>query len=143
MKYMLFTVLLMFQSLAWAGANGKWIGWGYWNYEGSGARCDISLRFIETKTYFQRVGGYFDCSVVGMELPELKMEKKGQDLLLNGEVVGKINGDQVEYKEKYSETVSVETKIQVDGRHLDYQEYWYEKDGDLLYEITGRVFLSE
>jgi len=141
MKYLLLIIACFsFQNLAHASIDGDWQGSGDWIYEGSGDHCDVRLSFRDSPTQFQRKSGDLSCSVVVMSIPSQTFLKQGQNLLLDGNIVGKMNGDNIELHENYSPTVTVVTNITVGGGHLDYQEIWYQKTGSVLYKIKARLF---
>ena len=124
-----------------AGLDGQWRGWGTWTYEGSGTPCNMDLSFSITKDSFARKSGYFDCTVVGLDLTPATFVKKGEDLYDGDELVGKLTDTSLELTEYYDEDVTVKTTIQVDGHHFDYREVWTGSDGGQIYLITGRMFL--
>ncbi len=123
------------------GLTGKWLGWGEWTYQGSGARCDMKLEFEDTPEYLFRKGGYFDCGFVALASEPARFAKKGTQLLDEaGNPAGSYEGGVITLREAYSAEVSITTTIKADGRHFDYSEIWTEKDGSELYVITGRLF---
>jgi hypothetical protein len=152
MKYLLvsFLSVLMIQflsSMTLANTNpaagsfsGEWQGWGDWTYEGSGDHCDMYLTLSDSTTQFIRQRGQFNCTVVGLTIPQEAFLKNGKNLMLNQQVVGQINGDHVEFHEAYNPAVNVTTTMTVSARHLDYEEVWTQKDGAILYRIKGRLF---
>ena len=128
-------------SRAAAGIAGKWLGWGEWTYQGSGTHCDMSMEFEEGADYLFRKGGYFDCSVVGLEVEPARFVKKGTQLLTeDGQAAGSYENNVIILNEAYSDTVGITTTIKVDGLHFDYSEIWHQKDGSELYNIQGRLF---
>lgn len=144
MKFLLFCVMVLAFNSVWAaGIHGDWTGWGQWSFEGSGTRCVMNLQFRDSERTLKRLGGKFDCDFVAMEIPEMEWVKDGEALAIDGQKVGTLTEHAVSYTEKYSDTVTVETSIQIDGRHVDYQEIWYEKNNEVLYEIKGRLFLKD
>lgn len=144
MKFLLFFVMAFAFNFAWAdGIHGDWTGWGQWTFEGSGTKCVMNLQFRESEKTLKRLGGKFDCDFVGMEIPEMEWTKEGGALFIEGQKAGTFTETSILYTEKYSETVTVETSMQMDGRHVDYQEIWYEKNNEVLYEIKGRLFLKD
>ncbi len=141
MKQILLVLSILFvNNLAQANIAGDWIGWGDWTFQGSGDHCDMHLVFKESETSFQRTKGVFSCSMVVQTLPEQKWTKKGSALLADGIQVGTISENHAEYTEQYSENVSIFTTIHTEARHIDYHEVWSEKDGKVIYDITGRLF---
>lgn len=123
------------------GLAGKWLGWGDWTYQGSGAHCQMSMEFEEGPDYLFRKGGYFDCSAVGLAVEPARFARKGAQLLdQDGNVAGSYENGVVTLNEAYSENVDIATVIKVDGLHFDYSEIWREKNGSELYNITGRMF---
>ena len=125
-----------------AGLSGKWLGWGDWTYQGSGTHCtSMSLEFEDGADYLFRKSGYFDCSVVGLNIEPARFVKKGTQLLdQDGAVAGSYENNVITLNEAYSENVSITTTIKVDGLHFDYSDIWHQKDGSELYNITGRLF---
>jgi len=123
------------------GLTGKWLGWGEWTYQGSGAHCNMNLEFEDTKDYLLRKGGYFDCGFVGLASEPAKFAKKGAQLIAeDGQAAGSYEGGVITLNENYSENVGIVTTIKVDGLHFDYSEIWTEKSGKEIYVITGRLF---
>ena len=124
-----------------SGLQGKWHGKGQWTYQGSGQTCIMGMAFSETDAEFKRVGGHFACDVVDLTSPERAMVKKGDQLLENDKVIGKIQKDFVEFTEPYNEQTNVVTTMRLEGKQMHYQEIWYEKGNRVLYRITGELFL--
>lgn len=141
MKIILGIILLINASLAFAGLDGDWRGWGTWNYEGSGTSCNMDLSFSVKKDSFSRKSGYFDCTMVGLDLTPATFTKKGEILYEGENIVGKITENSLELTESYDGNVAVKTTILIDGHHFDYREVWTGKDGSPIYLITGRLFL--
>ncbi|MDG0815182.1 hypothetical protein [Bdellovibrio svalbardensis] len=136
--------LLLVASVSQAALRGEWTGWGEWTYQGQGTHCTVmKLKFSESAEKLTRDKGYFDCGIVGLDLPAQEFIKQGDALLVDGEVVGSVQGDLYQWREQYSESVVIKNSIQVSGGHLDYKEIWYDSKGDELYVITGRMFLKE
>jgi hypothetical protein len=102
----------------------------------------MRISFSETKTTFERKNGYFDCSVVGLDLTPVTFTRKGEDLYDGEKLVGKITENSLELKESYDENVTINTVIKVDGHHFDYLEIWNDHKGSEIYKITGRMFLK-
>lgn len=128
-------------SRAAAGISGRWLGQGEWTYQGSGAHCYMSMEFEEGADYLFRKSGYFDCSVVGLNIePELFVKKGSQLLDQDGRVVGSYENKVITLNEAYNAEVDIKTTIRLDGLHFDYSEIWTEKDGSELYNIRGRLF---
>ncbi len=144
LKKVLLSMSLVFAaSVSQAALKGEWTGWGEWTYDGQGTRCDVmNIKFSESATKLSRDKGYFDCGIVALDLPAQEFERQGDSLLLNGEVIGSVQGDLYQWREQYSATVIIKNSIQVSGGHLDYKEIWYDSKGDVLYVITGRMFLK-
>ena len=123
------------------GIAGKWIGWGDWTYQGSGTHCDMNMDFEEGTDYLFRKSGYFDCSVVGLEVEPARFVKKGTQLLdQDGRVVGSYENNVIVLNEAYNADVGITTTIKINGLHFDYSEIWTKKDGSELYNIQGRLF---
>ena len=123
------------------GLAGKWIGWGDWTYQGSGAHCNMNMEFEEGADYLFRKGGYFDCSVAGLEVEPARFVKKGTQLLdQDGQVVGSYEKNVIIINEAYSADIGIQSVITVNGLHFDYSEIWSKKDGSELYNIQGRLF---
>ncbi len=120
--------------------SGDWQGWGDWTYEGSGDHCDMYLTLSESATQFVRERGQFNCTVVGLTIPQQAFVKSGKDLMLNRQIVGQITADHVEFHEPYNPTVNVTTTMTVSALHMDYEEVWTQKDGSVLDRIKGRLF---
>lgn len=143
-KLLVSAFLLFTASVSQAALKGEWTGWGQWTYQGQGTRCDVmKLKFTETANKVKREKGYFDCGIVGLDLPAIDFDRQGNDLLVDGEVVGSVNGDLYQWREQYSPTVIIKNSIKVSGGHLDYKEVWYDGKNDELYVITGRMFLKD
>ncbi|HAH32203.1 MAG TPA: hypothetical protein DCL44_07820 [Elusimicrobia bacterium] len=124
-----------------AGISGSWLGQGEWTYHGSGAHCYMSMEFEEGADYLFRKGGYFDCSVVGLNIDPARFVKKGTQLLdQDGLVVGSYENNEITLNEIYNNTVDITTIIKINGLHFDYSEIWREKEGSELYNIQGRLF---
>jgi len=124
-----------------SGLTGKWLGWGDWTYQGSGTHCDMSMEFEEGADYLLRKGGYFDCSVVGLNIDPARFARKGTQLLdQKGAVVGSYEDNVITLNEAYDANVDIKTVIRVNGLHFDYSEIWTEKNGKELYNIQGRLF---
>lgn len=147
MRWIVLVILSGFivQASQAASLDGLWTGWGEWTFDGSGTSCPtMQLHFKETQHFLERVKGYFDCQVVGLETYPAKWLKRGNTLMIPYQAQGSYNGQQLKIKELYgNEGVSIQTSIQIEGLHMDYKEIWYEADGDVLYEITGRLFKKE
>lgn len=142
MKLIISFVLLLSTTLcAASGLDGQWNGWGTWTYDGSGAPCDMTLSFSVTQDSFARTHGYFDCTIVGLDLTPATFTKKGEDLYDGNKLVGKITDTTLELTENYDQDVTVKTSILIDGHHFDYKEIWTGSDGNQIYLITGRMFL--
>ena len=143
MKYLLLLFLSVacfsFQNLAQASLDGDWQGWGVWTYQGSGDRCLMHFVFSDSPTQLQRKVGELNCSAVSLSIPSESFIKQGQNLILNGVVVGKMTADHLELHEVYSPTVTIVTNVTMSGLNLDYEEIWYEKSGAVLYKIKGRL----
>jgi hypothetical protein len=128
---------------AYADLSGKWIGQGEWTFDGSGSHCFMNLAYAENKDTLSRSEGYFDCDMVGLSIPEAQFKKEGTKLLNeNNEVVGSYIGNEINIHEAYNENIDILTTIQVQNLHMDYKEVWTEKDGTILYKITGRLFTN-
>ena len=124
-----------------SGLAGKWLGQGEWTYQGSGAHCYMDMEFEESADYLFRKSGYFDCSVVGLDIEPARFVKKGTQLLdQNGLVAGSYENNVITLNEAYNDNVDITTVIRVNGLHFDYSEIWREKDGSELYNISGRLF---
>jgi hypothetical protein len=143
MKIIIGFFVLLSTSMAFAGFNGNWQGWGDWTYGGSGTHCNMSITFIENTTSFSRNNGYFDCSIVGLDLEPVTFTKQGENLYDGEKLVGKVTANTLELKEAYSETVTISTSMKVEGHHSDYQEIWNDQYGNEIYKITGRLFLKD
>jgi hypothetical protein len=142
MKLILGFILLVSSTLSFAtGLDGQWNGWGTWTYDGSGTPCNMTISFAVTKNSFARTHGYFDCTVVGLDLTPATFVKKGEDLYDGEILVGKMTDTKLELTENYDQNVTVKTSIIVDGLHFDYKEIWTGSDGNQIYVITGRMFL--
>ncbi len=120
---------------------GQWRGWGTWTYEGQGADCPMmTIGFRATPEKLNRLGGYFDCQVVGLETAPAEWRRDGERLFDGERQIGKYTGTDFESVEILESGVKVTTRIHVEGDHLDYFEDWFEKSGRPLYEIRGRMF---
>lgn len=136
-------VIVLGTSISQAALQGKWMGFGQWNYQGSGTRCDVmTLGFSESHNKLQRLNGSFDCGMVSLDLPAQEFLRDGNNLLIGDQIVGSVDGDRYQWTEQYSETVKVNNVILVEGTHLTYSETWIHKDGSTLYQISGRLFKS-
>ena len=128
-------------SRAATGISGRWLGQGEWTYQDSGAHCYMNMEFEEGADYLFRKSGYFDCSVVGLNIEPALFVKKGALLLDQaGAVVGSYENKTIILNESYNAEVAIKTTIRLDGLHFDYSEIWTEKDGSELYNISGRLF---
>lgn len=136
-------ILLFLSNIALADIGGNWIGQGEWTYQGSGTHCFMNMSFKDNTKYLERVSGYFDCDMVGLDITPAKFVKNGTDLLNeNGEVVGNYIGNTITLVEDYSDTVKVHSTIKVDNLHFDYDESWIGSDGEEIYHINGRMFTN-
>ncbi|QDK39289.1 hypothetical protein [Bdellovibrio sp. NC01] len=128
-------------SVSHAALGGQWTGWGEWTFDGAGTHCDVmTLSFKESANKVQRIKGKFDCGMVALDLPPQDLIRNGNELSIDGEVVGSVDGNRYVWIEPYSPTVRVKTDITVDGLHMDYKEIWYGTDDVVIYVITGRLF---
>ena len=144
MKTTLALATFLWASISMANITGQWTGWGDWTYQGSGTHCDsMKLNYIETDTKLVRKPGYFDCQVVGLDIAEGEWTKQGNNLMVDGEIVGTITDTTLHLSESYDENVTVVSDIAIEGTHFDYSEIWYDKDGSVIYEITGRLFKKQ
>ncbi len=124
-----------------SGLSGKWLGQGEWTYQGSGAHCYMDMEFEDGPDYLFRKGGYFDCSVAGMNVEPARFVKKGTQLLdQDGLAAGSYENNVITLNEAYDANVDIKTTIKVSGLHFDYSEIWTEKNGRELYNIQGRLF---
>lgn len=134
-------VFLVWSSMSFANISGNWTGWGTWTYEGSGTHCDsMTLGFVETKDKLTRTGGYFDCQVVGLDIDPGVWTKQGNNLIVDGAVVGTITENAIHVTEQYSDDVKIVSDIAIEAGHFAYSEIWYDKEDVVIYEITGRLF---
>lgn len=141
MRSFLFTALfLLISSSTFANTTGKWTGWVYWSFQGSGTKCFSDLTLKETESVLHRVGGFFDCDLVTMEVNEQILDKVGNKLFLGEEEVGTFQDGTYQWREKYSSDVMIENTITVKGSNMDYAEKWIQSDGRDLYKIEGRFF---
>jgi hypothetical protein len=145
LKFLITIVLLMLPLTSQADINGSWIGWGEWKYEGSGTDCStIKFDFNETDHSLTRTSGSIDCDVVSMQLPELRLEKSGQDLTLDGVNVGHFDVNNYSWAEVYNENVKIRVELNREVNHIDYHEIWLDSSisnpDHILYEINARVF---
>jgi hypothetical protein len=137
-------VFLLWSSVSFANVSGNWIGWGTWTYVGSGTHCDsMTLGFVETKDKLTRTGGYFDCQVVGLDIDAATFTKQGNNLIVDGVVVGNISENTIHLTEQYSPDVKIVSDIAIEAGHFDYSEIWYDKNDIVIYEITGRLFKKQ
>lgn len=146
MKILISIAIALVSSIApGASLQGLWTGWGEWTYDGSGTDCPImQIQFSETKKILKRDKGYFDCQVVGLETYPAMWTKRGHFLMFDNKTQGTYDGARLKIRESYgNEGVYIETIIQAEGLHMDYNETWYEANGNTLYEITGRLFKKE
>jgi hypothetical protein len=144
MKKIFFVLILLLQTnLTFANINGEWSGWGSWTYDNGSAPCDMKISFEVSENSFSRKSGYFDCTVVGLDLPPINLKKIGNNLYDGEELVGLLTENSLELKENYSDTVTINTLIKIDGRHFDYQEHWLDQNQNEIYKITGRMFLTD
>ena len=143
MKIFFGFLILISTTLSFAGVGGNWQGWGEWSYDGSGSPCDMKISFNETSKSFSRTSGYFDCSIIGLDLEPVTYTKNGENLFDGDKLIGRITENSLELKEAYSETVTIDTKLIVEGHHADYLEIWTGQDGNQIYKITGRLFLKD
>lgn len=134
--------LVFSASMAHAALHGEWNGWGDWVFQGSGTHCStMNLKFSESENKLQRLGGLFDCGLVALHIEPQVFEKQGNVLLIDGKEVGSVNGGTYQWTEHYSDTVLIKNSLKVDGLHMDYYERWIGSDNEIIYEITGRLFL--
>jgi hypothetical protein len=146
LRAFIFVSSLFASSMAFAGLDGAWSGWGDWVFQGSGTHCGVmNLTFSENETSLARTAGHFDCDVVGLDVGTQTLQKQNSQLLHDGQVVGSYDAAAGTYAwtEKYSESTKVDITVKVDGHHFDYKELWYGSDGALIYTITGRFFYKE
>lgn len=141
----LFTKLFFFSTLifslnAFAGIDGKWIGWVDWKYMGDGTRCSANLAFGETESTFTYQKGFLDCDIIIMDIPERLFNKSGEDLVLENTVAGKWGNGRFEWSERYNERTVIFVSIFVEGSHMDYTEQWIQDENTLLYDLKGRLF---
>jgi len=123
------------------GIAGKWLGWGEWTYQGSGASCYMNMEFEEDADYLFRKGGYLDCGAVNLAIEPARFVRKGTQLLdQDGQAAGSYENNVITLYEAYSAEVDITTVIKVDGLHFDYSEIWRGKNGAELYNIWGRLF---
>jgi len=142
MKKLLILCFVLLSSTAFANLDGQWSGWGEWTFQGSGAHCYTFLSFNETNSSLKRNESVFDCDYATLNILEENWIKDGENLLIDGVVVGSVVGNNYKFFENYSETVTIETLINVEGNHLDYKEIW-KASGNDLYVITGRLFRKQ
>ncbi|MEZ0391032.1 MAG: hypothetical protein ACAH59_02375 [Pseudobdellovibrionaceae bacterium] len=127
-----------------ANLDGKWTGWGAWNYDGTDIECPaMSLAFSEDAQTLQRIRGFFDCHIVTMEIPDLEFQKEGQKLFLEGSPVGSWSDSDYSWTEVYNEKFIIKVSISVQGQSMTYHEVWKSKEDEILYDIQGRLFRSE
>jgi hypothetical protein len=139
----IFFVLVLLSSNAFADIEGKWTGFGEWTFGGTGTSCFMFMTFKETKTTILREDGYFDCGVVGLDITRAEFEKSGTNLLNDkGEIVGSYVGNVITLSEDYEDDVKVNSTIEVDGLHIDYNEVWIGSNQQEIYQINGRMFTS-
>lgn len=141
--FFVFSVIFIFVEAAQAELTGSWKGWGEWKFDGSGTRCsNVHFVFEETETELIRKGGQLDCEYVSMEEYPLTLQKSGQNLLLNGVVIGKSDGNHYQWTEEYSERVTIEVSVLRAGSHMDYTENWFDRETGPIYDIRARLFAS-
>lgn len=144
MTKILAVITFLWASVSMAGIAGEWTGWGEWTYEGQGTHCDsMKLNFVETNNKLTRTGGYFDCQVVGLDVNAAEWIKEGNNLLVDGKIVGSMTDKTIHLTEAYDEQVKVVSDITIDGGHFDYKEVWLDKDNSEIYVITGRLFKKQ
>ena len=136
----LFLAAIFLLSTSTAFANTKWTGWVYWSFQGSGVKCLSNLRVNETETTFHRMGGFFDCDLVTMEVNEQILSKVNNKLLLDGVEVGTYENNTYKWTERYSQEVTIQNTIKINATNMDYHEKWIQADGRDLYNIEGRFF---
>jgi hypothetical protein len=126
---------------AFADATGSWVGWGTWQFDGKGPRCQMSIAYQETEASLKRLRGVFDCEVAVLHSDPLGWAKTGNALFLDGKPAGESSAQGFTATEGYGDGVVVRTTFQREGRHADYLEVWTGKDGREIYRIKGRLFL--
>lgn len=143
-KSLLALLFASFPFFAHADVSGSWIGWLYWNYDGTPLRCQAQMAYRADSENFERVSGHTDCDYVFMQLDPKVWTLKDGMLLEDGVNVGTYENDHYQWAENYSPTVVIEAELKVDGRHLDYSEKWIRKSDKMeIYDIQGRLFLHD
>lgn len=141
MRYLLLILTsILLSTSAFATASGKWTGWVYWTFQGSGPKCLADLTLEETEGRLHRVGGFVDCDIVTMEINEEVLTKAEGKLFIDGKEVGTYSQNSFQWTERYSEEVVIENTITVNGTNMDYHEKWIQADGRELYDLQGRFF---
>jgi hypothetical protein len=145
MQKALFLILSVLSIHVFADINGSWLGWGEWKFDGSGTRCStVKLEFTETDKALTRNKGTLDCDFVFMEMPELRLEKVGNDFFVDGRNMGHFEGNTYSWAEIYSENIKIRVELVREAGHIDYHETWLDASNNspdhLLYEINARVF---
>jgi len=131
--------ILGFQPSALASVSGDWKGQGSWTYEGTGDHCQVQMSFQQTAQNLTRQKSSFNCDIVKMDSPAITWDLQGQNMLLNGVVVGQIVGDSFTVTEKYSPTISIKMTLKAQGLHADYSEVWSDDKGQVIYNIQATL----
>lgn len=144
MKTALASLLILLASTAQANILGEWNGWGEWKYDGSGMACHtIHMAFNESASQLVRTAGSFDCDMLSMQMPPLALTKSGANLLLDQKPVGEFTESHYHWVEPYSSTVNVDVTVDRSANHIDYHERWINLSGQMIYDISARLFLHE
>jgi hypothetical protein len=129
---------------AQAAVTGQWFGTGTWGFQGSAVDCSMKMQYREDDSKLERVGGYFDCGLVGMHSDPLTWQKTNEGKLqMEGQDVGTISEAGFEATEDYGSDVKVTTKFRHDGRQGTYEERWVNDKGVEIYVIQGTLRLKE
>lgn len=127
--------------LAKADLGGDWLGWGSWSYENSSMECQ-GMRFIfeENGQELKRNQGQVHCSFLDLEEEALTIEKDGQNLKINGAIVGSYTDTVYQWIEYYNEKSKIKLTLERNAGHIDYTEEWLGKNDTSVYLIKGRLF---
>ena len=144
MKSFIFISIILLTGLsAFADINGFWQGTGQWSYDGNQTECNkVTFAFAETDSAFIRKNGHLECDAIVLEMPDLKLEKSGSELILNNKKIGKFSENDYSWVETFDENIKIHINIHRDGDHFDYTEQWLISETSLFYEITARVFIQ-
>lgn len=132
-------LILIAPAFAFADLTGRWEGAGEWLFDGQGPECAMALDFRESATELKRLGGFFNCGIVTLRTGPATWTKRGEDLLVGDDVIGRRTAETLETVEapEPGSKVRVHTKIVETAGRLKYEEVWIGEDGRQIYLIHG------